>query len=205
MSTLPAVILAGGRSSRMGGGDKSLLELRGRPIIAHVIERLKGGSDFIAINANGDAERFAGFDLPVLPDPTQSFDGPLAGIWVGLSWAGMLGASHLLTVSGDTPFFPTDLRARLTPTADDQTISVAASASGIHPTFALWPTALCPDLVDHLAAGQRRVSAFIARHPSIAVTFPDIDADGEQVDPFLNINTPEDLALARRLAERLLP
>lgn len=196
------IILAGGRSSRMSGGDKPLLGLEGKPILAHVLARLQP-TDAIAINANGDPARFAAFGLPMILDATDTFDGPLAGILAGLRWAEANGSSRLLTVAGDTPFFPTTLSARLLAAGDNATIAVAASSGRIHPTFAVWPVALHADLVSQLDSGMRRVVDFIALHPSIAVDFPPFEAGGAQVDPFFNINTPEDLAEAREIAQKL--
>ncbi len=204
MNGLAAVILAGGRSSRMGGGDKTLLELSGKPVLSHIIRRLAPQVDRLAINANGDPARFPAFGLPILQDASDSFDGPLAGLLAGLVWAGSLGATRMLTVAGDTPFFPDALPVRMAQSAGADVIAVAASTTGVHPTFAIWPVAVRADLESQLAGGMRRVTSFIARHPSIAVDFADITVDGERVDPFFNINTPDDLALARRLSDKLL-
>ena len=113
MSGVPGVILAGGLATRMGGGDKCLLELASRPLLAHVIERLAPQAGPLALNANGDPARFAPFGLPVLPDSVPGFPGPLAGVLAGLDWAQALGAAQIVTVAADTPFFPTDLVARL--------------------------------------------------------------------------------------------
>lgn len=199
MSRLAAVILCGGRSSRMGGGDKPLLDLGGRPLLAHALDRLDGTIDTAAINANGEPGRFAAFGLPVIADATDTFDGPLAGILAGMGWAKAQRCRRLLTVAGDTPFFPADIAARLAAAASPPAIALAASRGRVHPTFALWPVSLHGDLADRLAGGMRRVVDFIARHPSIAVDFPPIDG----VDPFFNVNTPEDLAEARRIAAKL--
>lgn len=205
MSGLAAAILCGGRSSRMGGGEKPLLELAGQPILAHVIDRLRGSAEALAINANGDPAHYAAFGLPVIADATQDYDGPLAGILAGLEWAHASGASRLVTAAGDTPFFPADLVARLRAAADEATIAVAASESGVHPTFAVWPVKLRAELKRQLAAGTRKVTAFIAQHPSVAVHFEPIRLEGREFDPFFNINTPDDLAQARRLAAKLAP
>jgi molybdopterin-guanine dinucleotide biosynthesis protein A len=204
VSRLAALILAGGRSNRMGGGDKPLLDLVGRPMLAQIIDRLSPQADLIAINANGDPARFASFDLPIIPDATQDFDGPLAGILAGLEWAKHRRCSHLLTIAGDTPFMPSNLAQRLTAAARGKLIGVAASAGRVHPTFAIWSVSLRTDLEKQLGAGMRRVVDFVARHPSIAVDFPIQDIDGESVDPFFNVNTPQQLAEARRLAQKLV-
>src|SRR5215216_36271 len=104
-----AVVLAGGRSSRMGGGDKSLVRLGGRPLIAHVLDRLTRQASAVAISANGDPARFAEFGLPVLPDTVPGYLGPLAGLLAGMQWAQSLGATHILSMPTDTPFFPENL------------------------------------------------------------------------------------------------
>lgn len=203
MSAIAAVILAGGRSSRMGGGDKALLELAGSPMLAIVIDRLGLPANDLAINANGDPARLARFGLPVLADAQQTFDGPLAGILASIRWAAGNGFERVLTVAGDTPFFPLELATRLGQAAPASTIAVAASRGRMHPTFALWPTCLTDDLVDQLGRDVRRVASFIARHPSVEIDFPDMLLDGEAIDPFFNVNTPQDLAEAQRIANKL--
>lgn len=191
--TLPAVILAGGLSSRMGGGDKVLLELNGQPLLAHVIARLAPQVGPLAISANGDPARFARFGLPVLADSLPDFPGPLAGILAAMDWAAGLGAASVLTAAGDTPFPPHDLAARLQ-AAGAQGLALAADRDSagearLHPTFGLWPTALREDLRAALAEGLRRPRQWAARHQAGTAIF-----DGPE--PFFNINTPADLAHA---------
>ena len=103
-----AVVLAGGRSTRMGGGDKSLELLGSRPLLAHVLDRLGPQASAVAISANGDAGRFSQFDRPVLADTVPGYLGPLAGLLAGMQWAQGLGATHILSMPTDTPFFPKD-------------------------------------------------------------------------------------------------
>jgi molybdenum cofactor guanylyltransferase len=192
---IAAVVLAGGRSSRMGGGDKPLLPLAGRPLLAHLLDRLSPQIARIAINANGNAARFAEFGLPVVPDTTPGFAGPLAGLLAGMGWAAELPkVTALATVAGDTPFFPADLIAKLSQ-APAGHIVLAASAGRSHPVFGLWPLALRADLERFIEDGGRRVMDFVARHPASVVDFP---IQGG-LDPFFNINAPEDLAAAERL------
>lgn len=198
---LPAIILAGGLSSRMGGGDKPLRELDGRPILSHVVERLSRQCEPIAINANGDPERFAGFGVPVIADLSDDFPGPLGGVQAGMRWAADSGFASILTVAGDTPFFPDDLAQRLTSSAGIDVIAVASSAARQHPTFALWPTFLAGRLAAYLDEGGRRVTGFIEQHPHVFVDFPEAQLPGGAVDPFFNINTPDDLAQAQRLVK----
>lgn len=189
---LAAVILAGGRATRMGGGDKCLLMLRGRPLLAHLLERLTPQVTHLALNANGDPARFAAFGLPVLPDPLPGQPGPLAGVLAGMDWAASLGLQAVLTLAGDTPFPPADLAARLIAAGP---FALAASpdetgAPRLHPTVGLWPVALRADLRTALARGERRLGHWALENGAVRVDFP------ERPDPFLNINTPQDLARA---------
>jgi molybdopterin-guanine dinucleotide biosynthesis protein A len=193
------VILAGGLARRMGGGDKALLELAGRPLLGHVIGRLGPQVDELVLNANGDAARFERFGLPVVPDTVAGFAGPLAGVLAGMRWAGLRGHKHVVSAAGDTPFFPDDLVARLRAAKGDQPIAMAATQDperGLseHPTFALWPVALADDLEVALTRGQmRKVIVWTSRHGCARAVF-----DGHL--PFFNINTPDDLAEAERIA-----
>lgn len=195
------VILAGGLATRMGGGDKSLRALQGRPILAHVIERLRPQVEAMALNANGDPTRLANWGLPVIPDSVDGFAGPLAGVLAGLDWAAERGGAGIVTVAADTPFFPADLADRLVAGAEAQgtPIALAATPEGDrinrHPTFGLWPVALRDDLRDALNEGLRKVVLWTDRHGAATVPFPT-----EPFDPFFNINTPEDLATAEVLS-----
>ncbi len=190
------MILAGGRATRMGGGDKPLLPLGGRTMLDLVLDRLSPQAGGIALNANGDPARFAAFALPVLADSLPDHPGPLAGILAAMDWAIALGVPHVLTVAGDTPFFPGDLAQRLLERRGSRGLALAASrdAQGQtrdHPTFGLWPTSLRQDLAECLAQGQGRVRSFAARHqPGLAIW------DDWPLDPFMNVNTPDDLARA---------
>ena len=136
------LLLAGDKSSRMGGGDKSLRLLGGRPIIARVIERLTPQASGVVINANGDKSRFAAYQVSVVADCIAGFAGPLAGIHVGLKWikANRSGISHAVTVATDTPFFPLDLVSRfLDEQRQGSELFVARSDEGVHPVIGLWP------------------------------------------------------------------
>ncbi|MFV0474407.1 MAG: molybdenum cofactor guanylyltransferase MobA [Pikeienuella sp.] len=193
------VILAGGRAVRMGGADKALRMLAGRPLLARVVERLAPQTAALAISANGDPSRFAGFALPVIADEEPGFPGPLAGVLAGMDWAAAAGASHLLTVAVDTPFFPPDLGARLAAAGPAPVVLAATPGDGdgpiLHPTFGLWSVALREDLRAALADGRRRVRLWAKERGAAEAIFPDAP-----FDPFFNVNTPDDIARAERIA-----
>ncbi len=201
MSQTPivGVILAGGRSVRMGGGDKCLLELDGRPLLSHVIERLRPQVAAIVLNANGEPSRFDGFGLPVVADRNGDDKGPLAGILAGMGWARehMPEATFIATAAADTPVFPEDLVARLSgATGDEPRIAIARSAGRDHPTFGLLPIRLAEDLADFIAtAPTLAITAWIGRHAWRAVEFPLDGSDGS--DLFFSVNTPDDLSALR--------
>jgi molybdenum cofactor guanylyltransferase len=199
MTKLPAVILAGGRATRMGGGDKGLRVVAGKRLIDHVIARLAPQCAPIAINANGDPARLAEFGLPVLADSLPDHPGPLAGVLAGLDWAASLGAPAIITAAADTPFFPPDLAVRLVAHAGPTGLCLAASAdpSGkMHrqPTFGLWPVALRDDLRRALTGGLRKIVLWTDSHNAGTATF-----SSQPFDPFFNINTPDDIIAAEAL------
>lgn len=185
------VILAGGQATRMGGGDKGLLPLGNGTILSHVIARLDPQVTSLALNANGDPARFDHLNLPVISDSITGFAGPLSGVLAGLDWAAAQGASHIVTAAADTPFFPCDLVPRLQLAAQEAgtAIALARTPGGRHPTFGLWPTALCDDLRAALAEGLRKVVLWTDRHGAATADFPDDAA-------FFNVNTPDDLTRA---------
>ena len=194
----PTVILAGGQARRMGGGDKALVVLAGRLLLARVIDRLTPQCGAIALSANGDASRFARFDLPVLADATPDQPGPLAGVLAGMDWAAARGAGHVLTVAVDTPFLPPDLGARLQAASRGAggrpAIAASRDASGrvrAHPTAGLWPVALRAALRAALACDRRRVMGWATAQGAVEVVF-----DTVPVDPFFNVNTPGDVTRA---------
>jgi molybdopterin-guanine dinucleotide biosynthesis protein A len=199
MSELPGVILAGGRATRMGGGDKGLRLIGGLRLIDLVIARLNPQCRPIAINANGDPERFADLGLPVLPDSLPGHPGPLAGVLAGLDWAAGIGAPAIITAAADTPFFPLDLVVRLRAAAGPSGLALAASPNAegqmmAQPTFGLWPTALREDLRAALQGGLRKIVLWTGAHGAGLAEF-----SAAPFDPFFNINTPEDIAEAERL------
>ena len=187
------VILAGGLATRMGGGDKALLDLGGSTLLDQVIDRLNPQVGGLALNANGDPARFARFQLPVLADSIDGFAGPLAGVLAGLDWAASEGADTIVTVAGDTPFFPCDLvpQLMLASEGQDTPLVLAATPDGRHPTFGLWPVALRDDLRAALQDGLRKVVAWTDKHGGREAMFDDAG------DPFFNVNTPEELEAAR--------
>lgn len=193
-------ILAGGLARRMGGGDKGLREVGGRTILDRVAARLGPQCDGLVLNANGDPARFAGLGLPVVPDGVPGFAGPLAGLLAVLDWAAANrpDLAYVASAAADTPFLPGDLVARLHAgrVAAERPLACAASGGRTHPVVALWPVALRDDLRRAvLDEGERKVGRWGARHGIAAVSWPDAP-----VDPFFNVNTPEDLVEADRSA-----
>lgn len=197
------LLLAGGQSRRMGGGDKCLLPLAGRPLLAHVIARLEPQVDRMVLNANGDPARFSAFDLPVTADPIEGFAGPLAGVLAGFRWA----ENHapdvrwVMTVAADTPFFPDHLAADLIAATDGKYPAIALAASGgrSHPVFGLWPVALADNLGKALDDGVRKVLDWTDRHHTGIAEFTSTRIGDRDVDPFFNANRPDDLAEAEAL------
>lgn len=196
---IAGVLLAGGQARRMGGGDKCLRSLGGETLLARAIRRLQGQVGPMVLNANGDPARFAGYDLPVAADPVEGYAGPLAGVLAGLDWAAGQGPGiqWIATVPTDAPAFPDDLVARLVRAlADDRAeIACAASDGRHHPVFGLWPVSLRGALREALVdRGVRKVDMFTAGYRLAVADWP-IDP----LDPFLNVNRPEELAEAERL------
>ena len=194
------VLLAGGQSRRMGGGDKCLLELAGKPLLAHVIERLKPQTSELVLNANGDLDRFSEFGLPTIADPVEGFAGPLAGVLAGFTWAreNAPDTRWIVTAATDTPFFPQDLVTKLLDATKGQypAIALASSNERMHPVFGLWPVALAGDLHQALESGTRKVLDWTDRHKTVTAEFPGVETGGITIDPFFNANRPDDMAHA---------
>jgi molybdopterin-guanine dinucleotide biosynthesis protein A len=193
------LILNGGLARRMGGADKGLVALAGKPMLAHVVERLRPQCAALALNANGAASRFAAFGLPVVADDPPGFAGPLAGVLAGLEFCACAAPAmtHVATLAADTPFAPRDFVARLHSArlASDAVVAVGASGGRTHHVAALWPVELAPALRRALIEeGQRKVEDFAARFRVALVEWP-----SEPIDPFFNVNTPEDLARAEAM------
>ncbi len=200
VSSVAGVLLAGGQARRMGGGDKCLQLLAGRPILEHVVERVRPQVDRLALNANGDPDRFAGFGLPVIPDVIEGFAGPLAGVLTGMEWALVHcpDCPWIVTVATDTPFLPTDLVAAMKNAVERENAELACAASDgrRHPVFGLWPVGLADALRHAMVEDDiRKVDRFTSRYRLIDVSFPT-----DPLDPFFNTNRPEDLVEAERLA-----
>lgn len=191
------VILAGGQARRMGGGDKALLPLGGQTLLTRTIARLAPQVAALALNANGNAVRFAEYNLPVISDSIKGFAGPLAGVLAGLDWAAASDASHIVTVAADTPFFPPDLVDRLLAVGPGIVLAATPDPKrgmSRHPTFGLWPVDLRDDLRSALEGGTRKVVDWTDKHGSGIAEFP-----SEPIDPFFNVNTPEDMLAAEQI------
>lgn len=193
------LILAGGQATRMGGGDKGRLLVGGRSLVRRVIDRIAPQVDALALSANGPPDRWRDLGLPVLADAMPDHPGPLAGVLAGLDWAAAQGCPHIVTAAADTPFLPPDLVPRLLDAAGPAGLALAATrAEGRHraqPTIGLWPAALREDLREALRGGTRKILHWTDRHGAGLAVF-----DEGPPDPFFNVNTPEDLLLAERLA-----
>ena len=197
---IPGVLLAGGLARRMGGGDKPMRTILGRTILQRIIARLAPQCDGLILNANGDPARFAAFGLPVVGDDVGDFPGPLAGILAALDYM----AAHrprvkfLLSAAADCPFLPRDLVTRLHAARASRRTPLACARSGkqSHPVVGLWPVSLREDLRHALTEeGLHKIDVWTGRHGVAAADWPDAP-----VDPFFNVNTPQDVAAAETLA-----
>lgn len=200
-SDVVGVLLAGGRARRMGGGDKCLKRMAGRPLLDHVIERARPQVSRLIINAGGDAARFDAYGLPVVADVVDGFAGPLAGILTGMEWARKEtpDISWVVSFATDAPFLPETLVSRLMSETVSAAADVSCAMSGgrTHPVFGLWPVTMADDLRHALVEeDMHKIDAYTARHKMIHVDFP-----AQPFDPFFNVNTPEDLAKAERMAK----
>jgi len=200
-TTTIGVLLAGGLARRMGGGDKPLRLLAGRPLLDHVIDRLRPQVAGLVLNANGDPARFAAYGLPVVADSVPDYAGPLAGVLAGLDWTAQNRPDCPMIVSAptDSPFLPANLVFRMMQAIEAEGADLACAASGgqAHPVIGLWPVRLCEDLRHALVEeGLRKVDVWTARYRLAVVPFPDAP-----VDPFFNANRPEDLAAAAALLD----
>jgi molybdopterin-guanine dinucleotide biosynthesis protein A len=198
------LLLAGGLSRRMGGGDKALRPLGGRTLLDHVIDRIRPQVAGFVLNANGDPERFEGFGLPVVADSVPDFAGPLAGILAGLDWAAARrpDCHDIISVPTDAPFLPRDLVAQLLRGREEAGADLACAASGgrPHPVVGLWPVRLRDSLREAVVAeGIRKVDIWTGRYRLAVVAFPE---ERPGLDPFFNANRPGDLDRAAELLQQ---
>ena len=197
MSDVIGVILGGGLSSRMGFLEKGLLTIGGVSLLGRVKVRLSKQIEKVILNANGDLSRFDGLGLPLVNDTISGYAGPLAGVLAGMDYAAREGASHIVTVAVDTPFYPWDLVARFDKTGEDLCMAVTPDPDrGLaqHPTFGKWPVALRDDLRMALKDGVRKVVQWTKPHGCVNVEFT-----VNPFDPFFNVNTPADMAKAEAM------
>jgi molybdenum cofactor guanylyltransferase len=191
------VVLAGGLSRRMEGGDKSFKKLAGKPLLAHVLARLESQVPEIIINANGASSTFKEFRKQVAPDVFEGFAGPLAGVLTGLAWAqeNRPDITHILTVPCDGPFLPLEYAKAMITGLGTTDIAMASSNNRTHPVAGLWPVRLREKLQYALEQGVRKVDLWTADYQVAIVPFE--EANG--VDPFFNANRPGDLQQAEDL------
>ena len=197
---IPTVILSGGQSRRMDRNDKAFLSISDQNLLEIVVDRLQRQTQHIAINTNSKNPKYVQHGLPILKDQIGGFLGPLAGILTAMSWASDIGYKKVATVAVDTPLFPKNLLSELCKKmkASKSDIVFAASVSDhkqkkvLHPVFGLWKTYLFEDLSQELEKGIRKVTGWSERHKASSVCFSD-----ERIDPFFNINTPQDVILLK--------
>ena len=210
MIDIPGIILAGGLSRRMGGGDKGLLKLGETSIIERIIDKISPQVGSLAININGDSSRFPDYKLPIIPDSIKGYLGPLSGILAGMEWAFKNGNRYIATVAADTPFLPDDFIKRLHAMVKSKNLNIGIAASRIlsgddvfiHPTFGIWEVALKDDLRDALANDTRKIMFWAKK---FKLDYYYFDTSDKLSDPFFNINTPDDLEEAKyRLKKGLL-
>ena len=187
MMEVSGLVLAGGQGSRMGGVDKGLQPFRGKPMVAHVLERLEPQVDEVLVNANRNVEDYARFGHRVVADEIAGFAGPLAGFERGLAHAR---GALLVTVPCDSPFLPADLVARLRAALEERGADLAVAKTGdqAHPVFCLMRREVLPSLRAFLGSGQRKIDRWYGALAVAEVPFDD------EADAFLNINTRAELA-----------
>jgi len=197
ISRIAGVLLAGGGARRMGGGDKCLHSLGGRPLLTHIIESIAPQVEELILNANGDPDRFEPFGLTVVSDSFPCLAGPLAGILAGMEWlqAHRPGVDLLVSVPADGPFVPSDLVSRLLAAKGPARIACARSGGRSHPPTALWDVTLAEDLRCAMEDEEmRKIDRWTARYPILHA-----DWSNKPFDPFFNVNRPEDLIRAETL------
>ena len=198
------VLLAGGLARRMGGGDKPMRELGGKPILDHVIDRARPQVHHLVLNANGDADRFKKYGLPVVADVIEGHQGPLAGILTAMEWAAdnVPGAEHVISFATDAPFLPHNLVVELMVPINEgaSLLSCAITGDRTHPVFGVWPIALKNELRKAMIEEEmRKIDLWTDRIGITHVPFP-----VEPVDPFFNVNRPENLEEAEGMLIRII-
>lgn len=211
--TITGVILAGGQSTRMGGGDKFLKEIAGKSILETVIEQFTPQCSTLIISANGDLNRLSAFKLPIKEDTIKEQvgneqAGPLAGVLSAMLWSkeNQPHHTHILSVAADSPLFPGNYSQQMinhANTLDEEAIILAKSNGWHHPIFGLWPISLANDLEIQLKAGVRKIRAWTNTHANSVVEFENQFINGEKIDPFFNINNPEDFELYEKLSRNI--
>ncbi|MGY6214293.1 molybdenum cofactor guanylyltransferase MobA [Methylolobus aquaticus] len=191
-SQITGIVLAGGRARRLGGTDKGLIDCRGRPLVAYAVALLQAVAGSVVINANRNAERYATFGYPVIPDATDAFDGPLAGLLAGLAYAR---SGYVLTLPVDAPLMTEAVLRRLPDAlaAQEADVCVPADGARLQPVFMLARRSLKSSLEAYLADGGRKVDAWLAGQRLAIADCSDVPA------VFANVNAPEDLARVERL------
>jgi molybdopterin-guanine dinucleotide biosynthesis protein A len=188
-------IIAGGRSSRMGGREKAFLELASKPVILHVIEQIEPQVDQLVINANGEPARFSEFGLEVIPDVLTSLTTPLAGLHAALKFTKSVAAEVLVTVPSDTPFLPFNLVAKLLEKALVRGAAIAASGDHEHYIIGAWKA----DLLDDLESAIARDNVFRVKDWANRASAQKVEWPVEPYDPFFNLNAPEELRIAEQI------
>lgn len=195
---ITGVILAGGQSRRMGGGDKFLKKVANKTILEHVINQFTKQCETIIISANGDLSRLESYNLPIVKDPIGEDMGPLSGILAAMLWSqsNKPTHTHIVSVAADSPLFPlnyTDNMLKHANELESNSIILAKSRGRHHPIFGLWPIECATVLQSFLKTGGRKIRAWTDTQPNGTVEFPDLLINETSIDPFFNINEPEDL------------
>ncbi len=197
------ILLAGGQSRRMNRPDKCLMQLNGKTLLTHAIDRLTPQVDKLILSINGDPDRFSEYNIPKITDQIEGFAGPLAGIHAGMKWAqeNTPETQYIATIATDTPFFPDDLvnQFRNHIPKDNEAIILATSKGRKHPVIGLWPVSLVNELETALKNNERKVGLWTEQHTVIKVDFPVETHGNHEFDPFFNINHPEDIEKAKEL------
>ena len=197
---VPAVILSGGESRRMGRNDKAFLSIEDKTLLEITLERLHRQTQQIAINTNSNDPKYLAYNLPVLNDAISGFLGPLAGIFTAMKWANQMGYKSVATIAVDTPLFPENLLKKLHCKMEMSNSDIVFAGTStdykkkklLHPVFGLWKTSLYNDLGKELESGVRKVTHWSERHKASNVFFQD-----KHLDPFFNVNSPEDIVILR--------